>query len=46
MKTHEEDINNPHSHDIDLVRGIETQVDENGWCRDDIPTTRVPNPDV
>lgn len=24
LNTHEEDVNNPHSHDIDLVHGIET----------------------
>lgn len=45
LNTREEDVNDPHTNEIDIVRGFDTQVAENSWCRDDIPTTRVPIPD-
>lgn len=45
VDTVEEDVINYDSHDINFARGIEIQVDGTSWCRDDIPSTRVPIPD-
>ena len=43
MDAREKDVDDPRAHDIDFFQLIETHVNEVSWCRDDIPTTRVPN---
>ena len=45
MDAREEDANNPRAHDAHVVHEMNNNPDEMNWCRDDIPTTTVPNPE-